>query len=63
MTICRELLDGYKKYREKERQKYETLLPAILSRAPSNLTQTDADVDENAPVPRTRAPTLMSMQG
>ena len=62
-TCFRELLDGYKKYREKERQKFETLLPTILNRTPSNLAQQDIDTDENAPKPRTRAPGLLSMQG
>ena len=58
--VVRELLDGYKRYREKERKKYETLLPFILQR-PSSARQ-DNVKDENAPVPRVKANTL-SMQG
>ena len=58
--VVRELLDGYKRYREKERKKYETLLPFIFQR-PSSARQ-DNVKDENAPVPRVKANKL-SMQG
>ena len=61
LVVHRELLDGYKRYREKERKKYETLLPFILQR-PSSARQEAQVKDENAPVPRVKTNTL-SMQG
>ena len=56
----RELLEGYKRFRERERKKYDQLLPFILQRQSTNVQEPTKD--DNAPVPRAKAHT-MSMQG
>ena len=56
----RELLEGYKRFRERERKKDDQLLPFILQRQSTNVQEPTKD--DNAPVPRAKAHT-MSMQG